>query len=411
MALVAEHRDRTSLARRVDETFGKGPELDKLLKVELYPYQREGALFAAQAGRCLLADDMGLGKTIQAIAAAEILARAAGVERVLIVCPTSLKHQWQAGDRAVLRPHAPRWSRGSPPQRARLYASDSLLQDHQLRRGPSRPATASGHWAPDLIILDEAQRIKNWKTRTAQTVKRLDSDLRHRPDRARRWKTGSRSCTPSSSSSTASAWGRIFRFLAEHQQVDELGQASSATATWTRISRTLAPILLRRKKDEVLKDLPERIDKHFFVPMTEQQMDASRGEPGDRGAASWPSGAAIGSFATRTSGGCMIALQNMRMSCNSTYLVDQSTDFGAKADELMTVLARCSRSRRPRWSSSASGCGCTNCSTSAPGDAAVAATSSSTAACPAPAKGPGRALQGGPRRAASFSRPTPAAWA
>src|SRR2546430_3850449 len=42
-----------------------------------------------------LADDMGLGKTIQALAATEILAVAAGVERVLIVAPTSLKHQWK----------------------------------------------------------------------------------------------------------------------------------------------------------------------------------------------------------------------------------------------------------------------------------------------------------------------------
>ena len=63
--------------------------------VSLYDYQREGALFAARAGRCLIGDEMGLGKTIQAIAAAEIMARLFGVERVLIVCPTSLKHQWQ----------------------------------------------------------------------------------------------------------------------------------------------------------------------------------------------------------------------------------------------------------------------------------------------------------------------------
>ena len=44
---------------------------------------------------CLIGDEMGLGKTIQAMAAAEIMARYCGVERVLIVCPTSLKHQWE----------------------------------------------------------------------------------------------------------------------------------------------------------------------------------------------------------------------------------------------------------------------------------------------------------------------------
>ena len=83
---------------RLEQTFPEGissPRFDKLLRVPLYGYQREGALFAARAGRCLIGDEMGLGKTIQAIAAVEIMADHFGVERVLVVCPTSLKHQWQ----------------------------------------------------------------------------------------------------------------------------------------------------------------------------------------------------------------------------------------------------------------------------------------------------------------------------
>ena len=71
----------------------KSAEMRGLLKTKLYPYLAEGALFAARAGRSLLGDEMGLGKTIQAIAAAELLVRRCAAERVLIVCPTSLKHQ------------------------------------------------------------------------------------------------------------------------------------------------------------------------------------------------------------------------------------------------------------------------------------------------------------------------------
>ena len=95
---VAEHRDETRRREQLAKSFPKGirsARFRRLLKVPLYDYQREGALFAARAGRCLIGDEMGLGKTIQALAAAEIMAHEFGVDRVLIVCPTSLKHQWQ----------------------------------------------------------------------------------------------------------------------------------------------------------------------------------------------------------------------------------------------------------------------------------------------------------------------------
>lgn len=98
LGFVAEVRDRSRREQAVAEAFPRGvrdPGFRKLLKAELYEYQCEGALFAARAGRCLIGDEMGLGKTIQAFAAAEIMARQFGVERVLIVCPTSLKHQWE----------------------------------------------------------------------------------------------------------------------------------------------------------------------------------------------------------------------------------------------------------------------------------------------------------------------------
>ncbi|MDR1744540.1 MAG: SWIM zinc finger family protein, partial [Planctomycetota bacterium] len=65
-----------------------------LLKADLLPYQLDGIAFAAGAGRAILADDMGLGKTVQGMGVAELLAREAGISRVLIVCPASLKAQW-----------------------------------------------------------------------------------------------------------------------------------------------------------------------------------------------------------------------------------------------------------------------------------------------------------------------------
>ncbi|PJB42733.1 MAG: helicase SNF2, partial [Comamonadaceae bacterium CG_4_9_14_3_um_filter_60_33] len=95
---VAGQLDAQQRDTLLSKAYPKGADdkaLNKLLKTKLYPYQAQGALFAARAGRCLIGDEMGLGKTIQAIAAAELLARHFGVQRVLVVCPTSLKHQWK----------------------------------------------------------------------------------------------------------------------------------------------------------------------------------------------------------------------------------------------------------------------------------------------------------------------------
>ena len=114
--------------------------LKKLLKAELYPYQAEGALFAARAGRCLIGDEMGLGKTIQAIAAAEIMARHFGVERVLVVCPTSLKHQWQREIERFTDRQA-QVIGGLRAARERSMRTDGLLQDHQLRHAVHATST------------------------------------------------------------------------------------------------------------------------------------------------------------------------------------------------------------------------------------------------------------------------------
>ena len=108
-----------------------------LLKVELLPYQLDGIAFAAGAGRAILADDMGLGKTIQGVGVAEMLAREAGIGRVLVVCPASLKSQWRSeihrfSDRTCSS------SSAAPPSGPRQYDNDCFFTDLQLRAGAAR---------------------------------------------------------------------------------------------------------------------------------------------------------------------------------------------------------------------------------------------------------------------------------
>jgi hypothetical protein len=337
LAFIAQVRDGADLARRIAAAFPGGADgraLERLLKAPLYPFQREGALFAAQAGRCLIADDMGLGKTIQAIAAAEILARVAGVERVLVISPTSLKHQWQReiekfiGRAAVV-------VEGGLAQRDARYKADAFykITNYDV---VYRDRDAIARWRPDLIILDEAQRIKNWKTRTAKAVKDLESQyalvltgtpLENRleelysivefVDRFR--------------------LGPMFRFLSAHQHVDEHGRVTGYR-NLSKISETLAPILVRRTKEKVLKELPARLEKRFFVPMTPQQMThhEENREIVARIVAKWRRYGFLSEIDQRR---LQCALQNMRMSCNSTYLLDGETDHGVKADEFATLLA------------------------------------------------------------------------
>jgi superfamily II DNA or RNA helicase len=336
LGFIAQVRDKEHLAGRVAAAFPKGirsAAFNKLLKVPLYPYQCEGALFAAKAGRCLIADDMGLGKTIEAIAAVEILARTAGVERVLVVSPTSLKHQWQQEIEKFTRRSA-LVVEGLLPRRAELYAAESFykLTNYDVI---SRDLEAIRRWQPDVIVLDEAQRIKNWKTRTAQTVKQLDSkcaivltgtplenrleELHSIVEFVDRFRLGP-----------------MFRFLDAHQHVDEGGRVVGYR-NLSKISETLSPILIRRTKDKVLKELPERLEKRFFVPMTKQQMahHEENRETVARLVAKWRR---YGFLAEADQLRMRIALQNMRMSCNSTYLLDKKTDHGVKADELIDLL-------------------------------------------------------------------------
>lgn len=337
LAAIAQVRDRSRLAERVAELFPRGihsAAFKNLLRVAMYPYQREGALFAAKAGRCLLADDMGLGKTIQAIATVEILARAVGLERVLVVAPTSLKHQW----RREIEKFSGRTSvvvEGLSASRAKAYAEDSVykLTNYDVIH---RDLDLIRRWQPELVILDEAQRIKNWKTRTAQAVKQIESPyalvltgtpLENRleelysivefVDRFR--------------------LGPMFRFLDTHQHTDETGRVVGYRELG-EISQTLLPILLRRTKDKVLRDLPERLDKRLFVPMTPEQMahhDENKELVG-RIVQKWRRHGFLSEADQRR---LMIFLQNMRMSCDSTYLLDRQTDFGVKVDELAALLS------------------------------------------------------------------------
>lgn len=337
LSFIAEVRDAEVRKERVNEVFPKGVRsagFKDLLKITLYDYQKEGALFAARAGRCLIGDEMGLGKTIQAVAAAEIMGRIFGVGRVLIICPTSLKHQWEREiqrftDRTV------QVINGMRPAREQSYAADAFFKITNYDT-VYRDLDLIRDWAPDLVILDEAQRIKNWSTRTARSVKQIPcpyalvltgTPLENRLEEL----------ISIVQFVDQFRLGPTFRLLDDHQVRDEFGKVVGYQ-NLDRIGQTLEPILIRRQKDQVLDQLPERIDTQVFVEMTplQRKHHDENHEMVMRIVQRWRR---YGFLTEADRQRLMVGLQRMRMSCDSAYLVDHIHDSGAKADEIATLLA------------------------------------------------------------------------
>ena len=268
---IAGRRDAARRAEILDRQFPRGAsdrKLAQLLKAPLYPYQADGALFAVRAGRALIGDEMGLGKTIQAIAAMEILARHFGVSRVLVVCPTSLKYQWQ-NEISRFSGRAARVMAGGWAQRQQDFRADEFCKITNYEKlKPDLDLIAE--WAPELVIVDEAQRIKNWNTIAARALKRIDSPYAL-------VLTG----TPLENKLEElisivqfvdqHRLGPTWKLLYEHQAKDETGRVTGYTGL-QKIGQTLAPILIRRRRSEVLTQLPSRTDQNLLVPMTEMQL-------------------------------------------------------------------------------------------------------------------------------------------
>jgi superfamily II DNA or RNA helicase len=248
------------------------PLRKKLLNVELLPHQMDGIAFALGAGRAILADDMGLGKTVQGVGVAELLAREAGIERVLVVCPTSLKSQWRNeihrfSDRSV------QLVMGRAEDRADQYQSGAfftICNYEQVLRDLMSIERAK--W--DLIILDEAQRIKNWEAKTTRIVKSLRSQfalvltgtpLENRLDELY--------------SVVQFIDGRHlgpgFRFFNRHRVTDEKGKVLGYKHL-DELRERLQPILLRRTRNQVLKDLPPRNTEIIRIPPTDEQASINR---------------------------------------------------------------------------------------------------------------------------------------
>jgi superfamily II DNA or RNA helicase len=303
------------------------------LSARLYPYQVEGVAFLAGNGRALLADDMGLGKTLQAIAAASWLREHAGAARTLVVCPASLKQQW-AREIAKFSGQPVEVIQGPAASRAAAYrrAASYFVLNYELVLRDLEPINQT--LRPDLLILDEAQRIKNWRTKIAAAIKRL-------PTRYAFVLSG----TPLENRLEdlyslmqvvdQRVLGPLWRYLIDFHVTDERGKVLGYR-NLSELRRRLAPVMLRRDRRLVRDQLPDRIEQRLDVPLTPVQ----RGLHDDAVAQA----GRIAQIAKRRpltpveQNRLLAALQTARMACDAAGLVDKETQGSPKLDELEVIL-------------------------------------------------------------------------
>ncbi|MBN2715437.1 MAG: DEAD/DEAH box helicase [Deltaproteobacteria bacterium] len=246
---------------------------ENLLNVTLLPHQVDGIAFAASAGRAILADDMGLGKTIQGIGVAELLARKCNIRRVLVICPASLKSQWRNEVNRFCG-RSVQLVMGSAVERASQYHGDAFFTVCNYEQ-TLKDITEIEKAKWDLIILDEGQRIKNWEAKTTRIVKSLKSQfalvltgtpLENRLD----------DLFSVMEFVDDRILGPAFRFFNTHRVVDENGKVVGYEAL-DLLRQKLAPVLLRRTRAMVLKDLPIRTTEIVRVPATDEQLEIHKG--------------------------------------------------------------------------------------------------------------------------------------
>jgi SNF2 family DNA or RNA helicase len=335
METVLEQRAKQRRTAMVMEKYEKDNDraFDSLINARLFPYQKEGICFAASKGRCIIADDMGLGKTIQAIAAAELLHKEVGISAVFILCPTSLKYQWKTEIAKFTGQQA--WVvEGNYLKRQDQYRNDSFYKiiSYNTAINDIKEINAT---QPDLFILDEAQRIKNFKTKISQNIKRLKSPyafvLTGTPleNKLEELYSIVQFVDPF-------ALGPFWKYMSEYKIVDEVGKIKGYKDL-DKIGEKLVDTMIRRRKKDVLLQLPKRMDKVLFVSVTTEQatLHEECQESVSRLVFKWRK---FGFLNEKDRQSLMTFLNMMRMVCDSTYILDQKTRFDTKIGELMNIL-------------------------------------------------------------------------
>ncbi|HYH67109.1 MAG TPA: DEAD/DEAH box helicase [Urbifossiella sp.] len=222
---------------------------------EPFPYQLEGIAFLMPRHAALLADEMGLGKTAQAILALRLLFHQGQIRQALLICPKPLMHNW-GRELKMWAPDLPfETFEGDADQRRTTWLVSNcplkLINYETLTRDADLAADPRVYF--DAVVLDEAQRIKNRESKTAQTVCSI-----------RRGRSWAISGTPIENSHEDLV--NLFAFIDPGRIPPDCPPK--------HLPRYTADCILRRTKDLVQSDMPPKIYRDLEVDLTPAQRQA-----------------------------------------------------------------------------------------------------------------------------------------
>lgn len=239
-----------------------------------FPYQIEGAHWLAPKAQALLADDMGLGKSCQAIVAADL----ANARTILVICPAAVRVNWER-----------EFTRFSPLDRVSIVLAelaDRFSPDDQVVIVSFEWATANAHLlkarAWDVLVIDEAHYLKERSAKRTKAIYGRGSKFPGVVGSAKRvWRlTGTPAPNNASELYThlKSAgivadqfWDFTFRYCTGFDS--NYGFKISGHKNTEELKALMAPILLRRKKEDVLKELPPIRFQEVTVERSKVELD------------------------------------------------------------------------------------------------------------------------------------------
>jgi SNF2 family DNA or RNA helicase len=230
------------------------------LPFEPFPYQYEGVGFLTSSWGAILADEMGLGKTMQSVMAIRLLLRSGMIRSALLICPKPLLSNWKreftlwAEELPISTIPSDGWARRNfwlrDSTAIKLANYESVSRDEEILLSPGLEF--------DLVVLDEAQRIKNQGSKISSVIQRIA--------RKRSW-----ALTGTPVENRAEDLISLLDFVHRRQSAPLDGSVETRTDL---LRDAVGEVILRRTKDMVMDDLPQRMTRDVYIDLGTAQRES-----------------------------------------------------------------------------------------------------------------------------------------